>query len=244
MWVQDTRHYDPVVQYLASWGFAVLQVNYRGSSGYGVAFLESGKREWAQGIEDDIDAAVETVLARPEIDGTRICIAGGSYGGFSAVASLQRHPDRYRCGASLNGVSDLLLHLEQGECAERESCREALEEIIGDPEAERGRLIALSPAYHVRDISAPLLVAHGTRDWRVHPDQSHRLILMLETFGKPHETFEIVGAGHFLDSREWVGYLRTLRRFLTQHLLPGTPFRPDPIPEQGPAWIVPIRLAD
>ncbi len=242
--VRDTRHFDPAVQYLASWGFAVLQVNYRGSSGYGLAFRESGEREWAQGIEDDIDAAVESVLARPEIDANRICIAGGSYGGFSAVASLARHPDRYRCGASLNGVTDLLLLLEQGECADSEPCRERLEEIIGDPEAERGRLIALSPAYHVRDIDAPLLVAHGNRDWRVHPDQSHRLILMLETSGKPHETFEIVGAGHALASREWVGYLRTLRRFLTQHLLPGTPFRPDPIPEEGPLWLVPIRFAD
>jgi len=242
--VRDTRHYDPGVQYLASWGFAVLQVNYRGSGGYGLAFRESGKREWAQGIEDDIDAAVEAVLERPEVDATRICIVGVSYGGFSAVASLQRHPDRYRCGATLNGATDLPLLLEQGECAELEKCRSVLEEIIGDPEAERGRLVALSPAYHVRDIEAPLLVAHGTRDWRVHPDQSHRLILMLETLGKPHETFEIVGAGHFLGSRERVGYLRTLRRFLTEHLLPGTPFRPDPIPEQGPAWIVPLRFAD
>jgi len=242
--VRDTRHYDPAIQYLASWGFAVLQVNYRGSGGYGLAFLEAGKREWALGIEDDIDAAVEAVLARAEIDASRICIAGGSYGGFSAVASLQRHPDRYRCGASLNGVTDLPLLLEQGECADSDDCRAALENIIGDPEAEQERLVALSPAYHVRDIESPLLVAHGTRDWRVHPDQSHRLILMLETLGKPHETFEIVGAGHSLVSREWVGYLRTLRRFLTQHLFPGAPFRPDPIPERGPDWIVPIRLVD
>jgi len=135
--VRDTKDYDELVQYLASWGFATLQVNYRGSSGYGRAFEEGGKRQWAKGIEDDIDAAVEHVLSRPEIDSSRVCIVGGSYGGFSAVTSIVRHKDRYRCAATLNGVSDIPLVFEESECAESEICAAYWKEHIGDLETSR-----------------------------------------------------------------------------------------------------------
>jgi dienelactone hydrolase len=228
--VRDTRHYDALVQYLASWGFATLQVNYRGSSGYGRAFEEGGKREWARGIEDDVDAAVEHVLRRPEIDPSRVCIIGGSYGGFSAVASVVRHRHRYRCAATLNGASDIPLLFEESDCAESERCVESLKQVVGDPETERDRLVDASPVYHVREIETPVFVSYGTNDTRVDPDHSHRLVLMLETLGLPHEALEIQGAAHAPTRREWVIYARALRRFLTKHLLPEQGFVGDPEP--------------
>jgi dienelactone hydrolase len=228
--VRDTKHYDELVQYLASWGFATLQVNYRGSSGYGRAFEEGGKRQWTRGIEDDIDAAVEQVLVRPEIDSSRVCIVGGSYGGFSAVTSIVRHKDRYRCAATMNGVSDIPLMFEESDCAESESCTAYWKEYIGDPETERERLVEESPVYHVRDVETPVFVIYGTKDQRVDPDHSHRLILMLETFGKEHDALELEGAGHSPTRREWVICARALRRFLTKHLLPGQSFVEDPLP--------------
>jgi dienelactone hydrolase len=228
--VRDTKHYDELVQYLASWGFATLRVNYRGSSGYGRAFEESGKRQWTKGIEDDIDAAVEQVLARPEIDASRMCIFGGSYGGFSAVASIVRHEDRYRCAATLNGVSDIPLMFEESDCVESERCVAKWKEYIGDPDTERDRLVEESPVYHVRDIETPVFVIFGTEDRRVDPDHSHRLILMLESLGKEHDALEIEGADHSPTRREWVIVARALRRFLTKHLLPGQPFIEDPPP--------------
>jgi dipeptidyl aminopeptidase/acylaminoacyl peptidase len=229
--VRDNKDYNPLVQYFASWGFAFLQVNYRGSSGYGRQFEEAGKKQWAQGIEDDIDAAVEYAIARPEIDGTRICIVGGSYGGFSALASVIRHKTRYRCAASLNGVTDIPFSFEGEDCADAEGCLEAFAEIVGDPETERDKLMEISPAYHVDEIHTPVFVIYGTEDRRVDPDHSHRLLLMLETHGKEHESLEVRGAAHSPTKKEWELVSIALRRFLTRYLFPSTEFVGDPIPE-------------
>lgn len=222
--VRDNKDYNPIVQYFASWGFAFLQVNYRGSSGYGRRFEEAGKKQWAQGIEDDIDAAVEYAIARPEIDGTRICIVGGSYGGFSALASVIRHQKRYRCAASLNGATDIPLGFSDGECADSERCVESLVDIVGDPKTELDKLVEISPAYHVDEIYTPVFVIYGTEDRRVDPDHSHRLLLMLETLGKEYESLEVKGAAHSPTKREWEFISVALRRFLTRYLFPSMDF--------------------
>ncbi|MBW2540599.1 MAG: S9 family peptidase [Deltaproteobacteria bacterium] len=227
--VRDNKDYNPIVQYFASWGFAFLQVNYRGSSGYGRKFEEAGKKQWAQGIEDDIDAAVEYAIARPEIDGTRICIVGGSYGGFSALASVIRHETRYRCAASLNGVTDVPFSFAGDDCAGTEGCLEEFALIVGDPKTERDKLIEISPAYHVDEIHTPVFVIYGTEDRRVDPDHSHRLLLMLETFGKEYESLEVKGASHSPTKKEWEFISVALRRFLTRYLFPSAEFVGDPI---------------
>jgi dipeptidyl aminopeptidase/acylaminoacyl peptidase len=229
--VRDNKDYNPIVQYFASWGFAFLQVNYRGSSGYGRRFEEAGKKQWAQGIEDDIDAAVEYAIARPEIDGTRICIVGGSYGGFSALASVIRHKTRYRCAASLNGVTDVPFSFAGDDCADEEGCLEAFADIVGDPETERDKLTEISPAYHVDEIHTPIFVIYGTEDRRVDPDHSHRLLLMLETLGKEHQSLEVKGAAHSPTKKEWELISIALRRFLTRYLLPSIDFVGDPNPK-------------
>lgn len=226
--VADDRHYNPLLQYLADWGFAVVQVNYRGSSGYGRKFETLGRKEWAKGIEDDIDAAVEHAMARPDIDEERLCIIGGSYGGFSALASVVRHRDRYRCAVSFNGVSDVPLLYDSSDMADSRSTMAFYEEFVGDLETEREKLIAVSPAYHVASIGAPLLIIYGTFDRRVDPDHSHRMLLMLELYGREHQALEIEGAGHSLDRDEGVIHARAIRRFLSGYLMPGEPYRPDP----------------
>jgi dipeptidyl aminopeptidase/acylaminoacyl peptidase len=229
--VRDNKDYNPLVQYFASWGFAFLQVNYRGSSGYGRRFEEAGKKQWAQGIEDDIDAAVEYAIARPEIDGTRICIVGSSYGGFSALASVIRHKTRYRCAASVNGVTDVPFSFAGDNCADEEGCLDAFAEIVGDPDTERDKLMEISPAYHVEEIHTPVFVIYGTEDQRLDPDHSHRLLLMLETLGKEHESLEVKGAAHSLTKEEWELVSIELRRFLTRYLFPSIDFVGDPNPE-------------
>lgn len=233
--VLDYKQYDQLAQYLVSWGFAFLQVNYRGSGGYGSAFLEAGFQQWGRGIEDDIDAAVEAVIARAEVDASRVCIIGGSYGGFSAVASVVRHQDRYRCAATLNGVSDIPLMFEESRCADDESCLDFYRERIGDPETDRASLIEVSPVYHTERIQAPILIAYGTEDRTVDPDHSHRLIAMLELQGKPHEVLEIDGAAHSPSGVERMMYGRVLRRFLTRHLMPDQRFIEDPMLETDSA---------
>jgi dipeptidyl aminopeptidase/acylaminoacyl peptidase len=230
--VRDRRVYDPFVAYLTSWGFAVLQVNYRGSSGYGREFEDAGKREWAQAIEDDIDAAVENVMARPEVDADRLCIVGGSYGGFSALASVVRHKSRYRCAATLNGVTDIPLMFETSDFADYEKLLEQFAVVAGDLEKNRSKLIDLSPAYNVAEMDVPIFVVFGTDDRRVDADHAHRLLLMMETHQKNHDVLEIREARHSFSSREWVVAVRALRRFLTRHLQPGLEVEPDPALEE------------
>ncbi len=226
--VRDSRQYDPMAQYLASWGFAVLQVNYRGSSGYGLEFEKLGKKQWARGIEDDIDAAVEHAMGLPEIDGERICIVGGSYGGFSAFASVIRHKERYRCAVSINGASDIPLLYDSSDMADSKQAMEIYEAYVGDLETERDELIKISPAYHVRELSTPTLVIFGSDDRRVDPDHSHRMVMMFELYGKQHETLEIEGMEHGYERDEGIIVYRAVRRFLTAYLMPESPYRPDP----------------
>lgn len=226
--VRDSKQFDPLVQYLASWGFSTLQVNYRGSGGYGRSFIQRGRREWARGIEDDIDSAVELAMARPEIDAERLCIVGGSYGGFSALIGVLRHPARYRCAVTINGVTDVPMMYQTSDFADSEQALEFYAEYVGDPERERDRLIRISPVYQVDRIQTPILVIQGTEDRRVDPDHAHRLLLMLETFGKEHEVLLIEGAGHSPDRAEAIIEARALRRFLTKHLFPGQEVEPDP----------------
>jgi dipeptidyl aminopeptidase/acylaminoacyl peptidase len=226
--VRDSRRFDPVVQYLASWGFAVLQVNYRGSAGYGLNFEVLVKKQWARGIEDDIDAAVESATKLPAVDGTRICIVGRSYGGFSALAGTIRHRDRYRCAVTINGVADVPLLYDTSDMADSKWTMQFYEEYVGDIRTERDRLLEVSPAYHLEQVSVPILVVYGTADRRVDPDHAHRMLLMLELYGKPHESLEIDEGEHGFDRYGSIAVWRTVRRFLSRHLEPELPFEPDP----------------
>jgi len=216
--VRDSRDFDPLLQYLTSWGFAVLNVNYRGSSGYGLRFEEAGHQQWAKGIEDDIDAATENAMARPEVDGSRICIAGGSYGGFSALASIVRHKSRYRCAITINGATDIPLLFDTSDFADVKEILPELKKRIGDVEGNRQALMDASPLYHVDQMETPVLIIYGTRDRRVDPEHSHRLMLIMNLFEKDYEAVELRGAGHSPDYREWRSIAKQLRRFLEKHL--------------------------
>jgi len=226
--VRDDRLYDPFAQYLASWGFAVLQPNYRGSAGYGRAYYESIKKQWAKAIEDDIDAAVEHAIAMPEIDGNRIAIVGGSYGGFSALASVVRHRDRYRCAVSMNGVSDIPLLYDSSDMADSKRVMDFYQEFVGDLETERDVLEDASPTYHVDAIETPVLFIYGDRDRRVDPDHSLRMMLTMDLLGKPYERLEVEGMRHSPTPLQWVIVSRATRRMLTKHLMPGAELVPDP----------------
>ncbi|MEM1411303.1 MAG: alpha/beta fold hydrolase [Pseudomonadota bacterium] len=195
--VQDDRYFSPYVQWLAAAGYAVLQVNYRGSSGYGSTFQEQGLQQFGRAIEDDIEAAVEaSLVAEPTLDSDRIVVFGSSYGGYSALMGVIRNPARYRCAASFAGVSDLHLMFTQAATRYDASLREAFIEIIGDPEMQRESLIEHSPVYRFRDIVRPVLLIHGTEDPIVDVEHSWRLYKMLELASADVELNIIDGLGH------------------------------------------------
>ena len=217
--VSDVRHFNPEVQYLASAGLAVLQVNYRGSMGYGEAFLESGKGEWGRGIEDDVDAAVTAAIASGRVDGERVCIAGASYGGYSALMSVIRHPKRYRCAAALAAPTDIPLMFSTSDFARTKEGRARFAELVGDPDAQYVKLRNRSPVYWADRIQVPVHIAHGLRDRRVDPEHSLRMLLMLDALDADYvwEPYPKQGHSGWSAARERA-FHRSRLRFLLKHL--------------------------
>lgn len=214
----DGGRFDPLVQYMALSGIAVLQVNYRGSGGYGRKFEEAGAQQWGKGIEDDIDAVVQAAIDAGQVDPDRMCIAGGSYGGYSALISAIRRPERYRCVGTLNGVTDIPLHLQGSRSSNYRGFSTWSEAWIGDPETQMEDLVDVSPVYRVEDVTMPVWIAQGGRDERVDPEHAYRLRAMLEAHGKPYEWLFVEKGHHVPTSAEWVRYASSLRNFLMKHL--------------------------
>jgi dienelactone hydrolase len=215
----DMREFNPEVQYLARSGFAVLQVNYRGSGGYGREFERAGYRQWGRGIENDIDAAVEYVIEQGWVDREHMCVVGASYGGYSALMSVIRHPTRYRCAATFAGVTDIALMFNSSDWSWSEVSREQATEIIGDPDHEYEQLREYSPVYHVSEIQVPIFVAHGIDDRRVDVDHAYRLLAMLELYGLPFRWRLLENTGHgFNSTSDAIHYYIELREFLSEYL--------------------------
>ena len=182
--VADRRHFDPEVQFLASQGYAVLRINFRGSEGYGRAFREAGYRSWGTLIEDDIDAAIGQVLARHPVDGDRMCVVGASYGGYSALVAAARWPDRFRCVVSIAGVSDRILLFSASDGARNEEGREELEKLMGDPEVDLAAMQETSPLYRHEAIRVPVMLVHGREDTRVDFEHARRIARMFDLSGR------------------------------------------------------------
>ena len=220
--VRDSRYFDPEVQFLAGLGYAVLQVNFRGSEGYGRKFREAGKRSYGTAIEDDIDAALAAALAAHPLDRDRICAMGTSYGGYSALVSAIRWPDRFRCVVSIAGVSDRMLFFTASDSGRSKQGREELEEAIGDPNRDADEMRTQSPLYRYRELRAPVLLAHGTEDIRVDYEHTRRLARMLGQAGRPPVLLTLEGEGHGVeDEAHRVRLWRAVAGFLRTHLGEG-----------------------
>jgi dipeptidyl aminopeptidase/acylaminoacyl peptidase len=206
--VQDLRVFSSEVQWLAHNGYAVLQVNYRGSSGYGQAFQSAGLREWGRGIEDDIESSVLRVLAEfPQVDETRIGLFGSSYGGYSALMGVIRNPELFKCAASFAGVTDLPLVFARGIVKRNEDLRDILIRIVGDPEKDYAEMRENSPVYRFREINRPILLAHGADDYTVDVEHTWRLYKLLELRNMAPKLIIMANVGHGFE------YLGEIREF-------------------------------
>ena len=213
---RDAWHYDPDVQILASRGYAVLQVNFRGSGGYGAAFTRQGYQKWGTLIQDDITDGVRWAITEGYADPERLCIAGASFGGYSALMSAAREPDLYRCAIGHVGVYDLAMMFDKGDIPDSRGGPEYLERVLGsDPEAHQ----AQSPTHHLDRIKAALLISYGTQDDRAPPVQSTRLLEALDAAGKPYEVFVGRHEGHgFVDPEIRLAYYQAELAFLDRHI--------------------------
>ena len=217
--VSDHLHFDRDVQFLASLGYAVLRVNFRGSAGYGKAFREAGYHSQGTLIEDDIDAALAQALQDHPLDASRMCTLGFSYGGYSALIAAARAPTRYRCAISVAGVSDRLLFFTASDSARTAEGRKILETIIGDPSTQTRQMIETSPVYRYQDIRIPVMLVHGAEDQRVDIEHMRRLRRMLELNGNPPVGIVFDDGGHGIVGLDQLDTLWSgIAGFLRQHL--------------------------
>ena len=218
----DADTYDAEAQLLASRGYAVLKVNYRGSGGSGLKFLNAGKQQWGRKIEDDIDQVVKTVLGIQPIDPQRVCIYGASYGGYSALMSMIRFPALYKCAASLAGVMDIPLMYDSSTIQYSAENKRVMADLIGDPTTDAAKLRAVSPVYLASEITRPIFLAQGGADGRVDPEQAYRMKMVLERLGKHVEFHYYPHDGHgFSDLTDETDFYTQLLKFLDRNIGPG-----------------------
>ena len=217
-WVRDGWGFDPQVQFLANRGLAVLQMNFRGSTGYGRAFWEAGFKEWGRSMQDDVTDGVLWLINQGIADPKRVGIYGASYGGYAVLAGLAFTPDLYACGVDYVGVSNIFTLLETIP-PYWELGRQMLYEQIGDPEKDKELLKAASPVFHADRITAPLFVAQGANDPRVKKAESDQIVEALRSRGIEVEYMVKENEGHgFRNEENRFDFYRAMERFLATHL--------------------------
>ena len=220
-WGRDSWGYSPVAQFFANRGYAVLQPNFRGSAGYGKAFLNAGNQQWGTGVmQHDITDGVEYLIDEGIADPERVGIMGFSYGGYATLAGVAFTPERYAAGASVVGPSSLITLIEnmppywiplQDSMALR----------VGDPTdpADRARLEAQSPLFSADRIQAPLLVVQGANDPRVLQQESDQIVKALRDLGRPIDYLVAEDEGHgFRKEINALAMTAALERFFADHL--------------------------
>jgi dipeptidyl aminopeptidase/acylaminoacyl peptidase len=222
-WHRDVWGYNPEVQFLANRGYAVLQVNFRGSTGYGRAFWEASFREWGRKMQDDVTDGVQWLIAQGIADPARVAIYGGSYGGYATLAGLAYTPDLYAAGIDYVGVSNLLTFMKSIPPYWKPMLA-MLQEMVGDMEKDEAMLRAASPVFSADRIKAPLLIAQGAKDPRVVKSESDQMVEAMRKRGVEVEYLVKDNEGHgFHNEENRFEFYEAMERFLDRHLGPATP---------------------
>ncbi|MCP4690732.1 MAG: S9 family peptidase [Desulfobacterales bacterium] len=217
-WNRNRWGFNPEVQFLANRGLAVLQINFRGSTGYGKAFWEAGFKQWGKKMQDDITDGVQWLIERGVADPDRIGIYGISFGGYAALAGLAFTPDLYACGVDYVGVSNIFTFLNTIP-PYWEPSRPKWMQMIGDPVKDKDLLTEASPFFHADRIKAPLFVAHGANDPRVKRAESDQIVKALKERGVEVEYMVKPDEGHgFRNEENRFDFYRAMERFLARHL--------------------------
>ena len=217
-WARDYWGFNSEIQFFANRGYAVLQMNFRGSVGYGREFWEISFKEWGKTMQDDITDGVNWLIEQGIADKDKIAIYGASYGGYATLAGLAFTPDLYACGVDYVGVSNIFTLLETLP-PYWELGRQMMYEMIGDPETEKDLLKAASPLFHADKIKAPLFIAQGANDPRVKKAESDQIVEALKNRGidVPYMVKDNEGHG-FSNEENKFEFYEKMEKFLQQHL--------------------------
>jgi dipeptidyl aminopeptidase/acylaminoacyl peptidase len=230
-WIRDSWHYDPIVQFFANRGYAVLQVNYRGSTGYGRRFAELAVGEYAGKMHDDLVDAVRWAVREGIADPARVAIHGGSYGGYAALVGMTFTPEVFACGVSVVGVSNLVTFFDAIPPYWKLSFAPRFLRYVGDPHTPEGRrrLEERSPLFRADRVRGPVLLIHGANDPRVSVRESEQMDAELRRLGKDVRLVVFPDEGHRRDYGNWRNAVRhygEIERFLARCL--GGRVTPEP----------------
>jgi dipeptidyl aminopeptidase/acylaminoacyl peptidase len=217
-WHRDVWGFNPEVQFLASRGYAVLQMNFRGSTGYGRKFWEASFNEWGLKMQDDITDGVNFMTEKGIVDKDRVAIYGASYGGYATLAGLAFTPDLYACGIDYVGVSNLFTFIESIP-PYWEPYLEMLYDMVGNPDEDKQRMKETSPSLHADKITAPLFIAQGANDPRVVQAESDQMVAALKKRGVDVEYMVKENEGHgFRNEENQFEFYRMMEKFLSKNL--------------------------
>lgn len=217
--VRDVYDFDTQAQLLAAQGWWVLQPNFRGSGGYGLAFAQAGWKRWGERMQEDVEDAVAQVVASHRLDSARVGILGASYGGYAALMGAVRQPDLYKAVVAISGPSDLpemMAWERKTDTSEDDEAYNFWLKRIGDPVKDRAMLQAASPALRAGEIKAPVLLAHGVEDGIVPVGQSRIMAAALKAAGRPYDYLEVKAVGHGWPEAEQLALIDRYIAFLAK----------------------------
>lgn len=214
--IHDTWYFDTDAQFLASRGYAVLQVNFRGSGGRGTNFEHAGYRQWGARIQDDLLDGIAWAVAQGEVNGKRVCSYGASFGGYSALMLAARAPELIKCAVGYAGVYDLNFILASDQAKRDKTSASFYKKYLGEDKAELDRF---SPALQADKIIAPVLLIHGGKDKRAPVEHAEAMRAALIKVSRPPEWLLAPNEGHgFYDTANTTKFYETLAAFLDKHI--------------------------
>ena len=217
-WARDSWGFNPEIQFLANRGYAVLQMNFRGSTGYGRKFFEASFKKWGREMQDDITDGTQWLIDKGIADSTKIAIYGGSYGGYATLMGLVKEPKMYAAGVDYVGVSNMFTFMKTIP-PYWEPMLEMMYEMVGDVEKDSAMLREVSPVFHVDRIKAPLFIAQGANDPRVNVDESDQMVKAMKEKGIDVEYLVKKDEGHgFRNEENRFEFYREMEKFLNLQL--------------------------
>ncbi|MBL7963977.1 MAG: S9 family peptidase [Flavobacteriales bacterium] len=220
-WARDEWGFNSQVQWLANRGYAVLQMNFRGSTGYGREFWTKSFKQWGRTMQDDITDGVEWLKKEGIADSTRIAIYGASYGGYATLAGITFTPELYTCAVDYVGVSNMFTFMNTIP-PYWEAWRKQMYEMVGDPKADSVLLRAASPVFFVDQIQCPLFIAQGATDPRVNKAESDQVVEALKARGVEVQYMVKDNEGHgFRNEENRFDFYGAMEKFLDQHIGEG-----------------------